>query len=123
MVHLKATRVLAAPCVAMTLALTLALAGCDRGADKAEAPKAEKGVIGLSEPSLKYLTIEAVSASEPASTYGPIPGRVALRPEAVQSLGAPTAALPVCGVALPRFEIVNAIEQGASTAHAASLNR
>jgi cobalt-zinc-cadmium efflux system membrane fusion protein len=82
-------RLLLPACV--TLLTALALAACDRPAEKADAPKLVDGGVGLKDPSLKYLTIEPVSAADAGATYGPIPGRVSLRPEAVSSLGAPTA--------------------------------
>ncbi len=71
----------------------LAVSGCDRGTEKPEVPKADKKNAGVALPdvSVKYLTIEAAGMSDSAAMYGPVPGRIALRPEASSSLGAPTA--------------------------------
>jgi cobalt-zinc-cadmium efflux system membrane fusion protein len=77
------------PCAIVLTAA--ALTACERPVEKTDAPKLVNGGVALQDPSLAYLTIEAVSAADSAATYGPVPGRVSLRPEAMASLGAPTA--------------------------------
>jgi multidrug efflux pump subunit AcrA (membrane-fusion protein) len=77
------------PCAVLITAA--ALTACDQPVEKADAPKLVNGGLALQDPSLAYLAIEAVSIADSGAMYGPIPGRVSLRPEAMASLGAPTA--------------------------------
>jgi cobalt-zinc-cadmium efflux system membrane fusion protein len=72
-------------------ALVIALAACGDKSEKRDTAKKADGGIAVGEASFKFLTVEAVSDAVSGGAYGPIPGRLALRPEALSSLGAPTA--------------------------------
>ena len=79
-------------CGSATLcALALALAACGHSTEQNPVAKTPPGAVTLQDPSLKFLTIEPVSTEASSTSFGPIPGRLALRPEALSSLGAPTA--------------------------------
>jgi cobalt-zinc-cadmium efflux system membrane fusion protein len=67
----------------------LALAACGEKAVPQAAPKPADRAVALADASLKFLTIEAVGLVS-AKSYGPIPGRLAMRPQALSSVGAPT---------------------------------
>jgi cobalt-zinc-cadmium efflux system membrane fusion protein len=69
-------------------AAAAAVSGCEEKVEKAPAPKVAETGVALTDPSLKFLTIESVGSGG-VRAYGPIPGKIAMRPQASSSLGAP----------------------------------
>ena len=80
----------------LLIPIMLVLGGCGQGAAPEGAATgadpgaaaATPGVVALTDPALKYLTVEPVGASA-FSSAGAVPARVAIRPQALASLGSP----------------------------------
>ncbi|HUP93719.1 MAG TPA: efflux RND transporter periplasmic adaptor subunit [Burkholderiales bacterium] len=71
-------------------AVAASASACGQKVEKTAVAKAAAGGVALSDASLKFLTVEEVGSGGPRA-YGPIPGKLAMRPQASSSLGAPTA--------------------------------
>src|SRR5689334_4594560 len=73
-----------------TIGLLLGLAGCDQEVPSPPVPTKANGV-SLSSPALKYLTVEPAGENSVQIISRVLPGRLAMRPQALASLGAPAA--------------------------------
>lgn len=73
----------------LVLCGTLALGACGDKPREAPAAKPADKSLALPDPSLRFLQIEPVGESK-AAAAAKLPGRLALRPQAAASLGAPT---------------------------------
>ena len=88
---LSTPRAMAVCARAAALLLPIFIAGCDSEMPPAPVPaKAESGV-SLSSPALKYLTVRPAGETPVQIISRVLPGRLAMRPQALASLGAPAA--------------------------------
>jgi len=72
------------------IGLLFGVAGCDQETPTPPIPTKANGV-SLSDPALKYIAVEPVGESSVQVISRVLPGRLAMRPQALASLGAPAA--------------------------------